>query len=140
MPRGVCFEPWILHKYTVTCWFILTNIPVAHLVTWYINFIKSNKKLPREKINLSMYSHSIRDVYLLNLRIQLGDRKKIKIDVMWYIDFLLIEGGKCKWKYCYFHLNFSRTKNNLIKRTHARQLGLTNIHGRAWAYVMYKFW
>jgi hypothetical protein len=45
-----------------------------------------------------MYSHSIRDVYLLNLGIRLDDRKKIKIDVMLYIDFLLVEGGKCKWK------------------------------------------
>jgi hypothetical protein len=46
---------------------------------------------------------------------------------------------KKRWKYCYFHFNCSRTKNNLIKRTHVRQLGLTNVHGRAWAYVMHKF-
>ena len=96
MPHGVRFEPWIPRKYTVTSWFILTNIPVAHLVTRYIHFIKSNKKLPRERTNPSMYSHSIRDVYLLKLRIRLDDRKKIKIDVMLYIDFLLIERGKCK--------------------------------------------
>ena len=96
MQRGVCFEQWIPRKNTVTCWFILTNIPVAHLVTRYINFIKSNKKLPRDRTNPSMYSHSNRDVYLLNLGIRLDDRKKIKLNVMLYIDFLLIEGGKCK--------------------------------------------
>jgi hypothetical protein len=59
-----------------------------------------------------MYSQSISEVYLLNLGIRLDDRKKIKIDVMLYIDFLLI-----------------KNKKQFFKRTHARQLGLTNVHG-----------